>query len=547
MTITSPTGRSYEWNKPTPPTEEDMAALIKYDDSQNAAESGTVVGMMGRGIKTPAEMVARSESAMRGGAAALADTNLSDLVGQAKSMTINTAAPIVGQMAGSPFGSAGRVVGRGVGAAVGSVADQLTRDGKVKMGEVVQAMMNNAAPNAGMVGNTLVNTGAKAAESVIDGRGLPSVNDLRETAGASIVGSGLSKMGRAPGAVIPKTPEEMTNLERARKGNAMGFAIAPTEGDRGVAAVVKTAIAGPTNLKNAISEQNSPRIGKVIRGDLEGFGENTQFTRENFDGYRKSLSGPYAELGGLGGLNAPRSTGMDMDLPSNVELNTAIPLPGGKTIKVADGAELLSKWQEARYKVADIRGSQPYATKYSDLKAAIADADAIEAATDAIAAASGKPGLTDRIAASRQLMAKSFDVQSAVTGGEVDARKLAAAYRADAPFTGAIKDVAEWADSFGKKYAVPNADRSTVPGTQYTNAAAVTGGLAAMTAGAPMAGITMMGLPLSRGAVRDSMTTPEAQMEVIARMGKNRTTPSAEDIRGRLQRMILINQQNARP
>jgi hypothetical protein len=78
-------------------------------------------------------------------------------------------------------------------------------------------------------------------------------------------------------------------------------------------------------------------------------------------------------------------------------------------------------------------------------------AKALEDLIDRNLQASGQQGLLEGYRAARQTLAKTYDVEKALTAaGNVDAKKMANALRKGRPLTGELRTIAEFADQFPK-------------------------------------------------------------------------------------------------
>lgn len=225
MEIVSPSGRTYVWNKPTPPTEADIAELQKYDAAQDGAtaapaaakEEGGFMARLGQAMadmgdvntgqpnmRTPAE-----GEAFRGG------------LREGLANGVRYGAPV----AALPFvapGLAGAAVLGAAGAIGEAAAQAIENQGSVPdAGQVVKSGIVNAIPAARFGGPTaLAAMGRMAATGTMQGAGEVAGQSLkrginegnfvpydstREALGAVAlpvaVGSGMQLVNEAAGAL----------------------------------------------------------------------------------------------------------------------------------------------------------------------------------------------------------------------------------------------------------------------------------------------------------------------------------------------------------
>ena len=153
MTITSPSGREYSWNKPTPPTQSDFARLKAYDES------------LGEKPATEKEL---SASQIAGG------------------IGVETALAITGGAIGTLAGPAGTAVGAGIGGALGNYLNQkfIQDEETVSSGQVLaSAAMSLIPANLFARGVTAATSvGRVAAVRAVQGAGVGFVATVLEKA-----------------------------------------------------------------------------------------------------------------------------------------------------------------------------------------------------------------------------------------------------------------------------------------------------------------------------------------------------------------------------
>ena len=188
MTIVSPSGRKYAWNKETPPSNEDFAQLKAYDESLGG-EPEQVVGQEDQGQPE------LSAGQMVGGTA------------------LELGMGITGGLVGSLAGPVGTVVGAATMGAVGNYLNQrLFQDREdVSAGQVLASAAMSAVP-AGAVTKAL-----KAATSV----GRAAAITSAQGAGTALLGTAIEK-GVDEGRFLTAEEAGMATAGGALFGAALG-------------------------------------------------------------------------------------------------------------------------------------------------------------------------------------------------------------------------------------------------------------------------------------------------------------------------------------
>ena len=233
MQITSPSGRVYQWNKPTEPTKEDWDALQQYDASLSNAKP-----------------------------------EQSSLGQTAADIGIETGLGIGGQIAGAALapltGGASVPVLGGVGAGIGNV---LVQKGQIQRGERPDFSFGELASAIGL-GAIPGGKAAKAGGSVLKTMG------MRAAQGAGIAGAGeIAKVAIDEGR-LPTAQEFSTALAGGViTGGALGgleqslttrFTNKPLFREQRIGKDIIDALKGIDGEKNAISEE-----GRVLIAELD--------------------------------------------------------------------------------------------------------------------------------------------------------------------------------------------------------------------------------------------------------------------------------------
>lgn len=191
MTIVSPSGREYQWNKETPPSDEDFAQLKAYDASLGSAESQAPA------VEKPVEPELSTKQIVGGTALELGLAGL-------------------GALAGAPLGPVGMA---GLGAAAGALGNYLNQryvqDKKyVSAGQVLASGVMSAVPaglaskaiaKAGVGGAALITAGVGAGtslgatvlEKAVDENRLPTAEEAgMATVAGGVIGGALGGLGK---------------------------------------------------------------------------------------------------------------------------------------------------------------------------------------------------------------------------------------------------------------------------------------------------------------------------------------------------------------
>ena len=316
MEFQSPSGRTYSWNKPNPPTEKDWEELIVYDKSLGAAASGSTLTTQEKPSATSSEEsfkdTARGIGLEVGGAIAggVAGTFLGGPIGSA-----------IGAAAGGSVGnylkqlfeveegkrqdvSGGQVAAAGIlslppaafaGKALGAAAKTVigkTASGQIQttVGPLLSSspILRTAAIRATQGG--LASVGAKVAEDVIDKGQLPTFMDVVEAGatGAAFGGAlgGIEGRYAVKGGFI--TNPVAANVARGAAGVGVGYLAynkAVEEGDSnalGKAFAATALTVGGTYLPKKLMELERDKARRIVLGPEAIAGKSTVVANKEF-------------------------------------------------------------------------------------------------------------------------------------------------------------------------------------------------------------------------------------------------------------------------
>jgi hypothetical protein len=359
-------------------------------------------------VSAKAGMAARA-----GGAAALrvglpaAAVALAPATGGASLAAIGAVSGVAGEYLGSKVAgeetSMGRMLSSGFLASIPGA--NLTR---ATVGAVAREGFKQGA------GNTM----ATAIQTGIDEGRLPSAREAAMSFAGGAASAPLGKLAGGNG-IAPRLTEEQTNMAKrdavATAWRAAGGVIDPSLVDKPVFGL--TDLAGTEGMKKAASSRNVLVTQRLIRKDL-GISGSGPITVEALDAVRKDAGRAYQAAADI----SPSAS----SLVENIKQARFAAKEAGEVYKNTGNPAMRTEW----HKLKDV-------------------AENLEDQLEAEAIAAGKANLVKDLRAARVLIAKAWDVESAVnvSNGQVDAEVLNAAYNGK-NMTGGLQLVAEAAGNF---------------------------------------------------------------------------------------------------
>lgn len=164
MTIVSPSGRKYAWDKEAPPSDEDFAQLKAYDESLGGAPEQVV------GQEAPSEPELSAGQVIGG-------------------VGLEVAGGVAGGVIGSVAGPVGTVVGAGIGGAIGNYLNQKFVQDKenVSAGQVLASAAMSAVPAGAATKALKAATGVGKAAAIAAGQGAAT------SLGATVIEKGVDE------------------------------------------------------------------------------------------------------------------------------------------------------------------------------------------------------------------------------------------------------------------------------------------------------------------------------------------------------------------
>lgn len=293
MTITSPSGRKYTWDKEAPPSDEDFAKLKAYDESLGPVEGQAAA------VEKPVEPELSAGQIAKGTAIELASTGLGALVGS------------LGGPAGTALGAAG-------GGAFGNYLNQKFVQDKeyVSAGQVLASGVMSAVPaglaskaiaKAGVGGAALITAGVGAGtslgatvlEKAIDENRLPTAEEAgMATVAGGVLGGALGGLGKryavSGGLITNPVLAQGVQLSTGIGVGAYTYNKAVERGDENpfTKAFAYGALAyGGTHIPSAIAKMGKGDVARRVAGPEPVLGKGMEPLRDAENAFKAMESG----------------------------------------------------------------------------------------------------------------------------------------------------------------------------------------------------------------------------------------------------------------
>lgn len=551
MKITSPSGRTYQWDKSEPPTADDMTALQAYDAQQSKAEPATkdpnadlyykdgeaspdgldyLKAAFGRGSPKANEDVKAAMAIDRGTAGNVA---------QSTAMGVGAGA---GQTIGSSMGLPGRILGGGIGAGVVDAASQAANmlqgdQDKFQWGRLGASVLGGAVPGGTSAKGSIqavikeaakqgvTGVGAKTIQTVVDEGRLPTGGEATVAGGLGAVAGGVgqkmqSMTPEAKAVILADLAKNAPKYQAIDAAKRLNISVKPTEVNPD-SAINKTleSIAGRGALTNSLKIRNEQFADAAARRHA-GLDPNAPLTTESLESARQGMVGPYKEVEAMSdsaiaardALKKEKFTSgnyheleVQMNDPETVAKLGPLATQAGADIKqlkaVRSNAVGLHRQNAAQYN---------YETQVK-ADALDAEAEILEGRIAEAAQSAGKPELVTELADARKAYAQNYDVERSLNQltGHINPQKVGAmAQKNPRKLTGDLADLAavqkNFPDALGTGRSIQD------PGSSGTN---MLPAVMAATSGSPsiIAKIASAGLPLARGPARSVLMSPTYQ------------------------------------
>lgn len=460
----------------------------------------------------------------------------------------------------SGTGKAFTDIGRGAGQYLGLVSRQDVQDsrerdaplmatGAGKVGDIV-GNVAAAAPALAIPGaNTVVGAGLIGAATGALQPSTSTHETLRNLATGGILGAGGQAVGQmvAAGATrilnarnVTAATRESANTERdavLQAARQAGYVVPPTEVNPSATATALESISGKAATKQAAQAQNQTVTNRLVAHDL-GLPPATPITQQALAGVRQQAGQVYRQVGQAGAITPDAQFVQDIRGIQNVSQNvqtgfpgavtpagnqidalvTSLDQPGFTSAQALEYTKRLRQQASSNFTLAG-RSGDPEARALA--QAQIRGADALEDMIGRHLQANGQPDLLAAFQEARTTIAKSYQAQAALKGGNVNAQRLAGQLQRGRPMTDGFGLVARFADHFAQATKLPQG------GVGVSKLAATVGGggalTAAFTGNLPLAGALAAGTAapyavrqgLLSGIGQRALATPNYQPSLL--------------------------------
>jgi len=332
---------------------------------------------------------------------------------------------------------------------------------------------------------------------------------------APVAVSAAAKTGKAIAKVL-RGPEQAPEVAAAIKAaRDAGYVIPPTQARATLGNRVLEGVSGKITTAQNASARNQ-RVTQAMAAKAINLPPDTPLTPDVLNAVRNTAGQAYDAVSAAGTIQPTAAYGRALDKITEQAVKAAEGFPNAAPSPVLRMVESLrSEAFDAGSAVAKIRelrsaADDAFRAGNSDVgRAARAGAKAIEDALEVHLQSSGQGALLRNFREARQLIAKTYSIEKAMTAtGTIDARKLAAELKKGKPLTGELRQIAEFGSRFPKA-AQTIEQMGSLPQTSPLDFYGA-GGLAAML-GDPLA----LSAVAVRPAMRATALSPMVQNALI--------------------------------
>lgn len=400
-------------------------------------------------------------------------------------------------------------------------------------------------------GGALPAAGSMVAES-IGGPNWAGVGAMAPTAAISAFNS-----IRAP--QLARQEVQNANRDRVLKqARDDGLVVPPSEAGAGLVSNTVESVGGKAATRQAASNKNSETINRIAARSLD-IPDNIPLTETLLEKIRRDAGGAYQrvkdfgtrlntrfkpdqefnqEISSIGGEYSKAARAFP-ELMKNDDVQTLkTALQQGRSMTPAEAVELSKKLRSdaaKNYKAFD----KPERLELANAQRSAANA--IESFLERQLTASGAGNLVSEFQAARQKIARTHDVEAALTGSNVDARVLARMADKGKPIGGGLERIAEFAREFPSAVQLPQKAGSPEVGNlraALASAAAVGGNAV----GGPLGGILGFGATMGAPLVSRSVLLSPAVQNRLANPTYSPALNPAGGLETLLQQSVIANQ-----
>jgi hypothetical protein len=309
-----------------------------------------------------------------------------------------------------------------------------------------------------------------------------------------------------------------------KEGRDAGYVVPPTEVNPSATATALESISGKAATKQAAQAVNQRVTNKLVATDL-GLSPTQPITQEALAQVRQQAGQVYQQVKQVGTIATDSQYLTDLTKITNASDEVAKAFPGATTPAAEKIDNLVSSLSQDQFSAAQAleytkRLRQQASANFS-LAARSADpearalaqaqsqgADALEEMIGRHLEKAGNPELLQSFQEARTTIAKSYQAQAALKGGNVNAQRLAQQLQKSKPMSEGFGLVARFADHFGDATKLPKG------GVGVSKLAATVGGsgalIGAMTGNVPLVAASVAG-SAAPYAVRQSLLSGVGQ------------------------------------
>jgi hypothetical protein len=302
--------------------------------------------------------------------------------------------------------------------------------------------------------------------------GQEALGKVSEAVGASKIAGApigdISMMG-AMGAAKPRIPEKAAASLTAKdatliKAREAGYILPPAMAKPSMINNFVEGLAGKLKTAQKASYANQEVTNSLVKKAL-GLSEDAPLNADTLQAIRQQAGQSYEAVKGTGRVIADKSYFDRLDTIAKPYKQAAKDFPGAANTQVADLVEAMKRRNfdsaSAVDQIANLRemADKAYRTGDKPMGRAIkAASNALEDQLGRHLQRTGKPELLDQFRHAREIIAKSYSVQSALneSTGNVSAKTLAQQLKKGRPLSGELKTVGKSAQDFEKAFQDPS-------------------------------------------------------------------------------------------
>ncbi len=339
--------------------------------------------------------------------------------------------------------------------------------GAVRAGVPAAAPIVNAIRSGGMTAGPAAPIGARVIGGGVTGAGSAGLVDPGQAQAGGLIGAALpvaTKVAGGLGNAVGKTirgPQQAPELAQAvQAAREAGYVIPPTQANPSLINRALEGFSGKITTAQNASARNQAVTNELAAKALGIPGQ--QITPETIQAVRNAANDAYTQLGSAGQIAVDdafrkaaqqagsRNGAFAKDFPELVRKDSDAlveSMLGKDSFDAQSAIEAIKRLREGQKS-----GLNPVRTADEKAFARVQGkvANALEELVERNLEKSGQTALLDSFKEARKTLAKAYDVEKALSGSSVDAKKLAALAKKGSPLSGELKQIADFAARFPK-------------------------------------------------------------------------------------------------